>query len=662
MLSIEFKMEDSKFPHSTQFRLSLSCSLTLSKPDTSIELYSKTISSAAWALKDRTEDIYYTSNPNYTKSIHLEYTFGMPCYLLFRLINIKDKLVAAKPVSLGEAQCLLSEILRSSGQRLTLNITNTAGSIGQLVVSAEEMVESKQTAYISVSAEDLEDRSGWFYSYKPFFSISKRCSDGSYKQVYISEETPFKQTTWKTMSIRVIDLCDNDYDLPLVFLLHDSSTTSEGSIARSEFTFRQIYRSNATIQLFSTQLNDENKMIPGGRVHMCLQEMTEDFSFFDYLKGGCKLSLISAVDFSSSTGRVSDPNYHHHITTTGMNDFEKLIGTIGDVVLSSNAEPSVHMYGYGAKIAGVDSYAFPLTHDNSSQISGVADMLKSYRSSIRFIEPGKRNVITNIIDTAAAIAREQNEENKKYYILLILTSDDISDMQQTINSVINASSLPLSILIAGIGSSAFRNITMLASEQQYLAGSKGVKSDRNIVHFSSLNSYNNSCIEVCKNLLSKVPSDLLEYYRNRDIPPITSQSQPEITSQEPQVSSQGIPYPELPPIEKLYEKQSPVKLPKTEKIEEEKEVRKEDTNKARDFFTMASAKIEQKSSNSKGNKNEPQEYKNISYGGKVQNPVYVEQSKEVEKWDELIGKKRNDSSREKTNQQDENPKKKRKSN
>jgi hypothetical protein len=624
-----------------------------------MEVYCKTISSAAWALKDRTEDIYYTSHPNYTKSIHLEYTFGIPCYLLFRLINIKDKLVAAKPVILGEAQCLLSEILRSSGQRLTLNITNAAGSIGNLQISAEEMVESKQTAYISVSAEDLEDRSGWFYSYKPFFSISKRCSDGSYKKVYISEETPFKQATWETVPIRVIDLCDNDYDLPLVFLLHDSTTTSEGSIAKSEFSFRQIYRSNAILQLFSTQLNDENRMIPGGRVHISLQEMTEDFSFFDYLKGGCKLSLISAVDFSSSTGRVSDPNYHHQISTTGMNDYEKLIGTIGDVVLSSNAEPIVHMYGYGAKISGVDSYAFPLTHDNSSQISGVADMLKSYRSSIRFLEPGKRNVITNIIDTAAAIAREQNEENKKYYILLILTSDDISDIQQTINSVINASSLPLSILIACIGGRTFRNITMLANEQQHMAGSKGVKSDRNIVHFSSLSSCNYSCTEVCKNLLSKVSSDLLEYYRIRDIPPITPQSQPEIASQ---VSSQGILYPELPPIDQLYEKQSPVKAPKTEKIEEVKEVRKEDTNKARDFFNMASAKMEQKSSNTKGSKNEPQEFKNISYGVKVQNPVYVEQSKEVEKWDELIGKKRNDSNRDKTNQQDENPKKKRRSN
>ncbi len=46
----------------------------------------------------------------------------------------------------------------------------------------------------------------------------------------------------------------------------------------------------------------------------------------------------------------------------------------------------------------------------------------------------------------------------------------------------------------------------------------------------------------------------------------------------------------------------------------------------------------------------------------MQNPVYVEQSKEVEKWDELIGKKRNDSNRDKTNLEDENPKKKRRSN
>ena len=142
-------MEDSKFPHSTKIRLTLFCSnLTLSNLDTQIELYSKSISSAAWTFQDRTEEVYYNSNPKYTRSIIIDYSFGIQCYLQFKLLNIKDKILTGKTALLGEAQALLSEVLRSQGQKLNLQIKNAAGVIGSLEVNAEEMTESKQTVFL----------------------------------------------------------------------------------------------------------------------------------------------------------------------------------------------------------------------------------------------------------------------------------------------------------------------------------------------------------------------------------------------------------------------------------------------------------------------------------------------------------------------------------
>lgn len=712
--SLYFKMEDSKFPHSTKIRLTLFCSnLTLSNLDTQIELYSKSISSAAWTFQDRTEEVYYNSNPKYTRSIIIDYSFGIQCYLQFKLLNIKDKILTGKTALLGEAQALLSEVLRSQGQKLNLQIKNATGVIGSLEVNAEEMTESKQTVFLSVSAKNLEDRTGWFYTYKPFFSISKRCQDGVFKKVYISEETHFKQSIWKNVSIRILDLCDNDYDLKLLFLLHDSTTTSEGSIAQAEFSFRAIYEGNSALQLFSTQLTEENTSNHAGEVEVNLIEMNEDYSFFDYLKGGCKLNLISAVDFTSSNGSVVNSGYLHTVQSHSMNSYEKMLGTIGDIVLNHTSDQHIHMYGYGAKIAGIESYAFPLTYDNTSQLVGVADMLKSYRSSIRFIEPGKKNSLSTIIETAVSIAGQKmiSIENQEYYILLILTSDEIYDMQQTINSIIKASALPISIIIAGIGNSSFRNISMLANDQQCLSSSKGMTSERNILHFASLNEINNSCVEVSKKLLKNIPGDLLAYFKSREIPPNTVKDI--ATSQTVEtVSSQGIPYPELPPIEQLYQKsQTPEKKEKSSPVprEEDKNEREQLMSKTRDFFAVASAKVEPKVQNSKianvehqvrnsktgkvehkvqsgkitktepqiqnvitakpeiqvqslkTGKKEPLEFKNITYS-KAQEPVYVQESKEVDKWEQLIGKKRSDSKREKTHSGDEHPSKKRKSN
>ena len=49
---------------------------------------------------------------------------------------------------------------------------------------------------------------------------------------------------------------------------------------------------------------------------------------------------------------------------------------------------------------------------------------------------------------AAKIARDANvgEENQEYYVLMVATDGVITDMQQTISSIVNASDLPLSIV------------------------------------------------------------------------------------------------------------------------------------------------------------------------------------------------------------------------
>ena len=47
------------------------------------------------------------------------------------------------------------------------------------------------------------------------------------------------------------------------------------------------------------------------------------------------------------------------------------------------------------------------------------------------------------------------DEEYNYFILLILTDGVINDMQQTISKVIDASNLPISIIIVGIGEEDF---------------------------------------------------------------------------------------------------------------------------------------------------------------------------------------------------------------
>lgn len=60
-------------------------------------------------------------------------------------------------------------------------------------------------------------------------------------------------------------------------------------------------------------------------------------------------------------------------------------------------------------------------------------------------------------------------------ILLILTDGEIHDMKQTINSVIAASTLPLSIIIVGVGNAQFDNMEKLDNDDGSMMDDHGRK-------------------------------------------------------------------------------------------------------------------------------------------------------------------------------------------
>lgn len=72
------------------------------------------------------------------------------------------------------------------------------------------------------------------------------------------------------------------------------------------------------------------------------------------------------------------------------------------------------------------------------------------------------------------MTRDMNcsQQNQKYNILLIITDGVISDLQQTIDEIVDGSSLPLSIIIVGVGSADFSSMDVLDADDQPLYSNK----------------------------------------------------------------------------------------------------------------------------------------------------------------------------------------------
>lgn len=79
-----------------------------------------------------------------------------------------------------------------------------------------------------------------------------------------------------------------------------------------------------------------------------------------------------------------------------------------------------------------------------------------------------------------------------YHTLLILTDGAIHDMRETKDLIVQASALPLSIIIVGIGNADFSNMEVLDGDEVRLRNSRGEQALRDIVQFVEFKDFANS--------------------------------------------------------------------------------------------------------------------------------------------------------------------------
>jgi hypothetical protein len=93
-------------------------------------------------------------------------------------------------------------------------------------------------------------------------------------------------------------------------------------------------------------------------------------------------------------------------------------------------------------------------------------------------------LFTPILHTTAGLTESMNcrQDKQRFNILLILTDGTINDMETTLRTMIDASSLPMSVLIVGIGSADFTEMKRLDSDKGLLSAD-GHTAIRDIVQF-----------------------------------------------------------------------------------------------------------------------------------------------------------------------------------
>lgn len=120
----------------------------------------------------------------------------------------------------------------------------------------------------------------------------------------------------------------------------------------------------------------------------------------------------------------------------------------------------------------------------------------------------------------------QRRDGNDYFILLIITDGIITDMPQTCEAIVNAASLPLSIIIVGVGDADFEAMNILDGDDVRLS-SRGRYAERDIVQFVPMREFmgragaNPATIQaiLAKEVLEEIPDQFLSYMKSRNIKP-----------------------------------------------------------------------------------------------------------------------------------------------
>uniref|UniRef100_A0A3Q4I032 Copine 8 n=1 Tax=Neolamprologus brichardi TaxID=32507 RepID=A0A3Q4I032_NEOBR len=169
--------------------------------------------------------------------------------------------------------------------------------------------------------------------------------------------------------------------------------------------------------------------------------------------------------------------------------------------------------------------------------AGIDGVMEAYYQSLKSVQLyGPTNfspVINHVARYAASV-----KDGSQYFVLLIITDGVISDMAQTKESIVNASCLPMSIIIVGVGPAEFDAMVELDGDEVRIS-SRGRFAERDIVQFVPFRDYIDrtgnhilSMARLAKDVLAEIPDQFLSYMRTRGIkpspapPPYTPPGQP----------------------------------------------------------------------------------------------------------------------------------------
>lgn len=517
----------------SQVELSVSCSNLLdkdvgSKSDPLCVLLQKS-PDGKWSELGRTEQVQNSSNPAFSTRLRIQYHFESVQNLKLSVYDIDNK---SKDLSdddfLGGAELTLGQIVASKSvtRPLQLKKDKPAGK-GSITVMAEE-VKDNRAIVLELEAKNL-DKKDTFGKSDPFLEFFKQGDDGKWVLVHRTEVVKNNlNPVWKKFTVPLQTFCSSDLERPLKVDCSDHDSDGSHDLIGSFTCSVAALQKTGSFECVHPEKQKKKKSYKNsGTVHVRNCKISTQYSFLDYVMGGCQINFTVGIDFTGSNGDPRSPQSLHYLSPDGLNQYLSALWSVGQVVQHYDSDKLFPAFGFGAKLppdyqAAHHDFAlnFNPTNPYCQGIEGIIDAYRRVLPTIRLSGPTNFSPIINHVSTIAANAATTNNASQ-YFVLLILTDGEITDLDQTRDSIVRASSLPLSIIIVGVGPADFGAMTLLDGDDGVLRSTAGEKVQRDIVQFVPFRDFKDAPMEaLAKSVLAEVPTQLVSYFKMRGFEPM----------------------------------------------------------------------------------------------------------------------------------------------
>ncbi|XP_071341823.1 copine-3-like isoform X5 [Trachinotus anak] len=491
-------------------------------------------SESQWYEVERTEKVQNCLNPKFAKKFVIDYYFEIVQKLKFGIYDIDNKTVDLSDDDfLGELECTLGQVVSSKKltRPLVLKNKSPAGK-GTITISAEEIKDNRVVNF-EVQARKLDNKD-FFGKSDPYLEFYKATGTG-WQLAHRTEVVKNNlNPTWRPFRIPLQSLCGGDMDKAIKVECYDyDNDGSHDLIGSFETTMTRLQEASQTSPAEFECINSKKKQKKkgyknSGVVSVKLCKVVKEYTFLDYIMGGCQINFTVAIDFTGSNGDPRSPQSLHYISPEGVNEYLSAIWSVGNVIQDYDSDKMFPAFGFGAQIPPTwqVSHEFPLNFNPSNPFcAGVEGVVEAYRVCLPQVKLYGPTNFSPIINHVACFAKQalQQTTASQYYVLLIITDGVITDMDDTRSAIVNASRLPMSIIIVGVGGADFSAMEFLDGDDGRLRSLAGEAAMRDIVQFVPFRQFQNAPREaLAKSVLAEVPSQVVEFFSVMKLAPPNS--------------------------------------------------------------------------------------------------------------------------------------------